>query len=307
LKDLKKRRLALPRPGVLEEDPLRVIRAARLLAELDGFHLSKKATPETRRAARKLEETAPERRLAELDRILEAPVENATRALRQLEDWGALSVLLRSTTARQRRRGLSLVGRMKEPSPPVARALLLAGLGGERALSLLRRWNVTRRELKLAGVLLRLPRRRGNRAVGPRELVLFLRSVSPFFEETVLFLSSAGDAGTRRLGDAVSRVLRRPSSLSLILRPRRPLDTGEVSRLLGLPEGPALGDALRELDIAVAAREIRGKRAAIAFLRRLPGGGAEGPADPTALIPRGRGVTVNSGAVAKKGTRWRWT
>jgi hypothetical protein len=143
--------------------------------------------------------------------------------------------------------------------------------------------------------------------VGPRELVLFLRSVSPFFEETVLFLSSAGDAGTRRLGDAVSRVLRRPSSLSLILRPRRPLDTGEVSRLLGLPEGPALGDALRELDIAVAAREIRGKRAAIAFLRRLPGGGVEGPADPAALIPRERGVTVNPGAAGKKGTRWRWT
>jgi poly(A) polymerase len=273
LQDLRRRRLVLPRPGVLEEDPLRVVRVARLIAELPGFHLSKKAVPEVRRAARRLQTAAPERRLAELDRILEAPVENATRALRQLEQWGALPVLLRSTTARQRRRGLSLVGRMKIPSPPVARALLLASLGAEQALSLLGKWKVTRRELQLAGMLLRLPRRRTHRATSRRDVVVFLRSVSPFFEEAVLFLRAAGDRGTQILCDAVESVLRRPSSLSKILRPRRPLDAAAVSGLLGLPEGPALGNALRALDTALAAGEIRGERAARRFLERWARGG----------------------------------
>ena len=72
LDDLVARRLRLPRAGVLLEDPLRVVRAARFLARLPGFRLDPAALPELRRAARRLGNVAPERRLSELDAILAA-------------------------------------------------------------------------------------------------------------------------------------------------------------------------------------------------------------------------------------------
>ena len=46
LLDLEKKRLAPPRPGVFLEDPLRVLRAARFLAQLPGFRVAPEALPE---------------------------------------------------------------------------------------------------------------------------------------------------------------------------------------------------------------------------------------------------------------------
>jgi poly(A) polymerase len=283
LQDLGRKRLAAPRPGVLLEDPLRVLRVARFLAELPGFRISKRLLPELRQAAPFLRKVAPERVLAEMDRLLSTPPGLAARSLEALERWGALAALLPGTTARERRRGISLVRKLERPSPPVARALLLSPLGETKALFLLRRWRVQRRELQMLAVLLTLSRgttgHRGRRRFPPdaptrREVVEFLRNVSPFFKEAVLFLGTAGGAGARRFVGEIGRVLSRPASLSRILRPSRPVDAMEVSRLLGLPEGPALGAALRELDVALAAGEVRGKRAAVRFLVGLPASGA---------------------------------
>jgi hypothetical protein len=72
LADLAARRLAPPRPGVFLEDSLRVLRAARFLAELPGFHVTRAAFPELRDAAKMLRMVAPERRLVELDKLLGA-------------------------------------------------------------------------------------------------------------------------------------------------------------------------------------------------------------------------------------------
>ncbi len=271
LADLKARRLKPPRPGVFLEDPLRVLRAARFLAELPGFHVARAAIPELRQAAKMLRMVAAERRLVELDKLLRAPAEGRMRALRFLERTGVLSILLLSTAARERRRGLSLVSGLDSRDARVARVLLLHPMGPKRAEDLLRRWKVSREELRLASRLYALPLS-GPRAARPpsrRDVAALLRRSSPFEAESTAFLRAAGDRRARDLADVAERILRRPTALRRILKPTRPLPFAEISSLLGLGEGKTLGDALAAFDLALASSEIRGPRAARAWLRRL--------------------------------------
>ncbi|MGZ6970419.1 MAG: hypothetical protein ACXVID_02005 [Thermoanaerobaculia bacterium] len=273
LADLKAKRLAPPRRGVFLEDPLRVLRAARFLAELPDFHIARRAVPELREAARFLRMVPAERRLVEWDKLLAAPPAGRMRALRFLERSGALEILLPGTAARERRRGISLVGRLKEPDPRVARSLLLLPQGEGRALDSLRGWKTSREELRLASHLFALGRRRpGRRAMRPptrREIAESLRRLTPFLRESLLFLSQAGDEGTQQFVSALSPYLRRPAALRRILKPVRPLPFAEISSLLGLPEGAELGAALEAFDLALAAGEVRSARGARAWLRRF--------------------------------------
>ena len=280
LADLKARRLAPPRPGVFLEDPLRVLRAARFLAELPGFRIARRAVPELREAARFLRMVPAERRLVELDKLLGAPAAARTRALRLLERIGALQSLLLSSAPRERRgnaspgtaprtrRGISLIARLDSTDPRVARALLLLPLGRERALDLLRKWKTSREEQRLASRLFALPLHGPRRTPTRREIAIWLRRLSPFLRESLLFLSSAGDEGTRQLVRALSPYLRRPAALRRVLKPVRPLSLAEISSLLGLAEGPELGRALEAFDLALASGEVRGARAARAWLGR---------------------------------------
>jgi tRNA nucleotidyltransferase/poly(A) polymerase len=275
LSDLRRRRLAPPRPGVFLEDPLRVLRAARFLARLPGFRIAPSAIRELRRAAVHLGTVAAERRLYELDRILSAPPKGAARALRFLERTGALAGLLRGSTARQRRRGLDLVGRLLRPSPAVARSLLLQPLGKRRAEEILRSWKASRKELQLSKNLLTVvaPAAGPRLAARPtrREAVAMLRAVSPYFDEAVLFLSSQRDVRSQRLAASLASLSADPRRRARILRPRRPLDAVAFARALGIPDGPRLGAVLGELDLSLAAGEVRGRGPAERLLCALTG------------------------------------
>ncbi len=268
LADLRAKRLAPPRPGVFLEDPLRVLRAARFLAEWPGFHVARRAAPELKKAASLLRMVAAERRLVELDKLLGAPPAARMRGLRFLARIGALNSLL-SAAPRQRRRGLSLVSRLSSPDSRVARALLLLPLGKARAEEVLRRWKTSREEQRLASRLFSLPLRLTGRRNGPptrRDVAEFLRVSYPFEEESVTFLRAAGDSRARALAEAAERTRSRPAALRGILKPTRPLPFAEVSSRLRLPEGPALGAALEAFDLALASGDIRGPRAARAWL-----------------------------------------
>jgi poly(A) polymerase len=265
LEDLKARRLAPPRPGVFLEDPLRVLRAARFLSLLPGFRLAPSATAEVRAAGRFLRKVSAERRLVELDKLLGAPA-GRVRALRFLERIGALEILLPGTAARERRRGISLVGRIKAPSPRVARALLLFPMGPKKVEDFLRGWKTSREEQRLASRLAALPLRGPRRPPTRADVAKFLRLSSPFEEESTGFLLVAGDTRARDLACAAQRVLRRPAALRRILKPTRPLPFAEISSLLGLPEGRELGRALDAFELALASGEIPGRRAARAWL-----------------------------------------
>jgi tRNA nucleotidyltransferase/poly(A) polymerase len=273
LGDLRRRRLSLPRPGVLLEDPLRVLRAARFVAELPGFCLASSAAPELRRAAARLGAVAAERRLVELDALLSAPPRERARALRLLERAGALARLLPGSRTAERRIGISRAARLPGSFPSVARLLLLSPLGARRAGEALRRWKTTRREQQIASRLLALEAPPTARCpAGPptrREVVAILRLVSPFFEESFLFLSTLQGRRPARLAAALAALVSDPSRRARLLRPRRPLDAVAELRALGVEEGPRLGALLGELDMAVAAGEVRdaaGARKLLAFL-----------------------------------------
>jgi tRNA nucleotidyltransferase/poly(A) polymerase len=269
LSDLRARRLAPPRPGVFLEDSLRVLRAARFLAELPGFHIARAALPELRDAARMLGKVAAERCLVEWDKLLGAPPAGRMRALRFLERIGALEILLPSTAAREHRRGISLVGRMRAPSVRVARVLLLLPLGWERAQEILRRWKTSRGELRLASRLFALPLQGPRGPGGPptrRDVAALIRLSSPFEEESTVFLQTAGNRYAQNLANAAQRVLRQPATLRRILKPVRPLSLEEIQRALNLREGAELGRGLAAFDLALASGEIPGTRAALAWL-----------------------------------------
>ena len=269
LADLRARRLALPRPGVLLEDPLRVLRAARFVATLPGFRLAEEAVPEMLTAAPHLASTAPERRMAEMDILLSASPRAIRTALGGLEEWGALAAIVPGASSLERRAGIRLAGRLAQPAASVARVLLLVPLGLRRAFDVLASWRVSRRERQLAGILLALPLRRRTGPVGRREAVLTLRAVHPFEREAAAFLAAAGDPGTRALGAALLRLASTPAAAARLVRPRRPLSVPEIAGLLGAGRGPELGAALARLDTALASGEVRGIRATRLFLKRL--------------------------------------
>jgi tRNA nucleotidyltransferase/poly(A) polymerase len=265
--DLARRRLALPREGVLEEDPVRVLRAARFEVELAGFRLVPSALPEVRRAAGLLPHVAAERCLAELTKILSGGNADSVQALKRLEAWGALAALIPGSAASERRAGIRNVGRAGDRalSPEVARALLLRPLGEARALAVLASWKVSRQELRLATRLLRLSTvHRG--AAGARDVVAWIRESAPFVTESLVFLEAIGEASGRRLAAALRRIVVRPARLARILAPARALSPDEVKKLLRLGPGPELGRALEALDRAAATGEVKGRAGAVRFV-----------------------------------------
>ena len=264
LDDLRARRLRLPRPGVLLEDPLRVVRAARFLARLPGFQLDPAALPELLRAARRLGDVAPERRLSELDAILATGPLHAALALSRLESWGALEALMPGVPQASRRRGIRLAGAaVAGTSAPLLRTLLLAPAGAPTAAAALESLRASRHDRRLTATLLALPR--PPRVPTRRDAVLLLRRAAPFSREAVAFLAVAWGAAGRALALEANHLLAIRGALPRLLRPRRPLDAAAVARLLGV-SGSALGLALARLDEALATGAVRGRREALAFL-----------------------------------------
>jgi hypothetical protein len=263
LRDLRERRLRLPRAGVLLEDPLRVVRAARFLARLPGFRLDPAALPELRRAAARLGGIAAERRLTELDAILALGPAPAALALARLETWGALRALLPGVPAGSRRRGVVLLSRASAGQPALLRSLLLAPAGTARATRALDALRASRRDRRLAEVLLALPP--PSRAPSRREAVLLLRRAAPFSREAVAFLAVAHGSPGRALALEADRLLATRGALARVLKPRRPLSASDVAGLLGA-SGPGLGRALALLDEALATGAVRGRGEASALL-----------------------------------------
>ncbi|HEV8585937.1 MAG TPA: HD domain-containing protein [Methylomirabilota bacterium] len=91
LTDLRTRRLRPAGPGVLDDDPLRALRAVRLEASL-GLRLTPSAARAVRAAARGLARVAPERIRDELLILLTLP--ETARALRRADALGVLGVVM---------------------------------------------------------------------------------------------------------------------------------------------------------------------------------------------------------------------
>jgi hypothetical protein len=282
LEDLRARRLRLPRAGVLFEDPLRVLRAARFLERLPGFRLDTAALPEVRLAAHRLDGVSPERRLGELDAILGAGPRSAARALLRLEGWGAFGSLLPGVPEPARRRGIVLLRRADaNASVPLLRTFLLLPAGTLAASAALEALRASRRDRRLAGMLLALPR--PPRVPSRRDAVRLLRLAAPFSREAVDFVATAHGARGVALAREARGVLSARRGLENVLRPTRPLGAREVALVTGA-SGSALGSLLAELDEALATGEVRGQRQARGFLAARTAGAGPDSRPPSGTV-----------------------
>lgn len=93
--DLDRGRIAAAGPRALREDPLRMLRAIRLAATLDGFEIDPELAAEIRRRAPELAQPAAERISLEMEMILASP--RPGRALRRMEELDLLSRVLPET------------------------------------------------------------------------------------------------------------------------------------------------------------------------------------------------------------------
>jgi tRNA nucleotidyltransferase/poly(A) polymerase len=92
LADLRAGRLNLPRPGVIREDPLRAVRAARFAARFPTFRLARSLLEEAAAVAPGLRRVSAERLREELNKLLEAPAPQ--RGLDLIEQLGLLPAVL---------------------------------------------------------------------------------------------------------------------------------------------------------------------------------------------------------------------
>ena len=90
--DLRRRRIRAISEGVFRDDPLRMLRAVRLRAEIPELSLERRTARWIRRDAALIRGVSPERVKSELDRILSAP--SPSSSVLVLERLGLLSFLL---------------------------------------------------------------------------------------------------------------------------------------------------------------------------------------------------------------------
>ena len=264
LRDLERRRLHPVRASNLLDDPLRALRAARLLATR-GLRPDRATLEAARVAAPGLASVAAERVGAELSRILGSP--KAGEAIAWTERAGLLEGAMGiDLDPIGRRRVASALRTLDDPattSRPDAedrrRRLRTAatawrlGLDGPATRKWLsgRRW--PRREVDDAATLVDLVRSPPRSGSGP---------------DAWRWRIAAGPLA----GDAVHILARRPgrkptklASLRKLARApiRRVAVTGEdIMQWLGIPAGPSVGGWLAELAIAAASGAVKSRREA---------------------------------------------
>jgi tRNA nucleotidyltransferase (CCA-adding enzyme) len=271
--DLRKRRLRCVREENLAEDPLRILRAARLFAT-HALRPDRRLLEASRRAAPLFGRAAPERVAAELSRLLASPA--AAPALAWAARAGILPAALGRDMSPQRAASLArstavLDGRAaRDMAPSRRRRLRLALLAVRLRLtpSEARGWLQERRWARgeaqeAAHVVGLVASARGIRT--RRNAWSWVLEAGALGEDALALLSRLGAAGRRRARG---------------LRPfvRAPLRTvrvtgGDVVNWLGIEPGPRVGQMLGELRIAAATGEVRNRRQARNWLTGQVRGG----------------------------------
>lgn len=271
LDDVAAKRLRLVAEKNLTDDPLRALRAARLLAT-HGLTPDRKTSASCRRAAPAVARVARERVQAELDKLLSAP--KVVPALAWAAGAGLFepTFLRRVSPARARAvaKALAAFDRSTAARLPAGRRrrlrlALLAGRLGIRSAE--------------AGAWLRALRW-GNEeasAVG-RLLVLADRArKGPAGDDAWRWLLEAGDDASDALlllqaSDPASRpIVRRLSALDRRRRPIPDVRGADVLEWLGIPPGPEVGRLLEEVRVEALAGRVGTIPEARAWLRRRKG------------------------------------
>lgn len=265
---LASKRLSLVKEKNLHDDPLRALRAARLLAT-HGLAPDRETSRASRRAAPTLAGVARERVQAELEKLLAAP-----RAVGALAWAGGVGLLgpalgLPLSSGRAKAAALSLAP-LDSPSSrrlPASRrrrirlALLAraAGVGGEAAARWLRRLRWPREEAGAAARLLALADRAKGRPEGDEAWRWLLDAGDDAPDALLLLVASEPRLRpvARRLGALARR------------RRRVPVVRGaDVLAWLGIPPGPEVGKLLEAVRVEALAGRVRTVDEARVWLRR---------------------------------------
>ncbi|HKD18266.1 MAG TPA: hypothetical protein VKG23_10375 [Thermoanaerobaculia bacterium] len=262
LADVAARRLRSVRPENIAEDPLRILRAARLLATR-SLRPDRGVLAASRAAAESFMRVAPERVAAELAKLLEAP--RAAPALTWTARAGILPAALGLPIAPGRvlavARSLAALddASVRRLRPGRRRRLRLAGLalrlrlpaGRTRAWLAERRWG--RDEARDAAHLVELVER-SRRTVSREEAWEWILDAGPLLDDALALLERRGEVARRRARRL--RTLARSRGRPVAVSGR------DVVHWLGIPEGPRVGELLRAVRVAAAMGTISGRRAA---------------------------------------------
>jgi tRNA nucleotidyltransferase/poly(A) polymerase len=280
--DLSRRRLRMISSRNLREDPLRVLRAARLVAT-HGLRPDHALTAASRREAGELARVAPERVRAEMVKLLDSSM--VAEALRWLRRVGAWDHVFGGPAVEGTPGARALPSRIDDSSlrrlPPEPRrrirlCLIAARLGlspASAARWLLRR-RFSRQEAGAVAALLDLTGR-ARKVRTPRDAWAWVRDSGNRRSEALLLL--------RLLLPSRSELPRRLGAL----HPRRRVRlTGrDVMEWLQIPSGPRVGSLLREAEIEVLRGRIRTRREARRWLLQTRSGGREDPPSRPAGSP----------------------
>lgn len=258
LSDLNRRRLDTPLdPGVtLAEDPLRILRAARL-ASTHGFVPEARLLTAMREAAPRLALISVERVAVELRRLLLG--ESAHLGLDLLVWGGAMAVVLPEAAAGA---GTTQAAAACAPRLTTRLAALLSAAGAEAASAALLRLRFSRAEVDTVGALLRLhPESLAERApalddAGVRRLALAAGELAPALLDLAAALGARTDPGARAKVEWLAGRLAGLDPAGALAARRVPLDGRALGRVLGAEPGPAIGAAQRALLEAIAAGDI---------------------------------------------------
>ena len=215
--DLERQRLRAVSPTVFEDDPLRLLRAARLEDEL-GFRLDEETERLVRASAGLVGRPAGERILAELERL-------SAEGYRRLDELGLLAALGGTTE------------RLDRADTPELRLVAVFGAG-------LRRLPVSNELRRLATALLRAERPADE---SPRAIHRFRRATEPWAVEALRYL------GADDLVPAVERARAEEPAEPLLRGDELGVSPGpEVGRLLALVEEERAAGTIATRDEALA-------------------------------------------------------
>jgi tRNA nucleotidyltransferase (CCA-adding enzyme) len=262
LADLASLRLRCVRVENLSEDPLRILRAARLHAT-HGLRPDRATLAAARQASALFGRAAAERVGAELSKLLGS--DRAAAALAWAARAGILAATLgldlSVTRAAALARSLAVLDdtATRRLTPERRRRLRLALLAVRLGLdpAAARRWLAERRWSRqeaqdVARLVTLAALARGLRT--REDHWRWILEAGPLWRDGIALLTRLGASGRRR-----ARAL-----VPLGLRPRRRLAvTGDdVVRWLGIPPGPVVGELLARLEIAAAMGEVENRREA---------------------------------------------
>lgn len=281
--DLARRQLRMVSPANLEDDPLRLLRAYRLSAQLD-FAVEPTTAATIAEQAPNLARVAAERVRTELDYLLETTA--ADRILQAIDQVRLLTDWLPPLTPLQHQ-ALTALDRATQalwslwPAAPIALPLLngrsalatarLANLLGQDLMvaeSTLDRLKVSRADrrslLAVVAALGSLPASAQSVPLDRAGQYAFCKAAGDSFPAAALLAIARGTAPTV-LAEAITR-WQDPSDR--LAHPCSPMTGTELMAALNLPRGPVVGQVLLALERAQAIEQLSSPTAALAYARQ---------------------------------------